>query len=120
MNGRHVQWKLWGLFILAIPTFLSACSKTREIVREVSTCEQADCAAKNRGCMKSGNVATCTECNTDFVNVGGSCVAALHCEELQCEAKGRRCVEAKSNADGSCTICMSEFVEKDGHCVAKS
>jgi|SRR5690554_1587714 len=120
MKGRRVEWKLWGLFVLAIPVVLSACSSPREIVQQASTCEQADCVAKNRGCMQSGGVATCTDCNADFVNVGGSCVAALQCEELQCEARGRRCEQATNNADDSCTDCMSGFVEKNGECVAGS
>ena len=80
----------------------------------------AECAAANRTCVtgEGAEGAECGACLEGFLDDGGTCRAALGCDDLSCAADNRVCVPGGVGSDASCGGCVMGFLEEGGVCVA--
>lgn len=107
---RHA-WAL--LLVLAVPV-VSGCSDETTRPQQVQTCEQADCASKNRECTPAPTGATCDACLDGYVLSGNECVPAQSCAELDCAAENRVCTEASAGTNAACSTCRPGYFQGVG------
>ncbi len=76
----------------------------------------AVCEAEHRLCLMAQDGPTCVGCQAGFVEELDKCVAVKRCDDLECAALGRACIEATDRADAECSECRDGYREVEGLC----
>lgn len=75
------------------------------------------CEADHRDCVQGATVAACGACSEGFRDLGGECKPLATCNEIDCDAEQRRCVEGDDRLAASCGECKAGFEEVNGACL---
>ncbi len=81
----------------------------------------ARCAEEQRSCYEDDQEVRCGACLVGYREGGaGACTAVARCEDLDCAARSRACLEAGDHVDATCGACLAGEEDSAGACAVAS